>query len=54
MARRTETLILLITAVGGSFGTVFKETGVGDLLQQMNLGALDGISFTTYEIELLT
>ncbi|PYF02055.1 GntP family permease [Ureibacillus chungkukjangi] len=32
--------ILLITAAGGSFGTVIKETGVGDLLQQMDLGAL--------------
>ena len=32
--------ILLITAAGGSFGTVIKETGVGDLLQKMDLGAL--------------
>ncbi|BDH61626.1 gluconate transporter [Lysinibacillus sp. PLM2] len=32
--------ILLITAAGGSFGTVIKETGVGDMLQQMDLGAL--------------
>ena len=32
--------ILLITAAGGSFGTVIKETGVGDLLQEMDLGAL--------------
>lgn len=32
--------ILLITAAGGSFGTVIKETGVGDMLQQMELGAL--------------
>ena len=32
--------ILLITAAGGSFGTVIKETGVGDMLQQMDLGSL--------------
>ena len=32
--------ILLITAAGGSFGTVIKETGVGDMLQEMDLGAL--------------
>ncbi|MFP3918448.1 GntP family permease [Lysinibacillus telephonicus] len=32
--------ILLITASGGSFGTIIKETGVGDLLQQMDLGSL--------------
>lgn len=32
--------ILLITAAGGSFGTIIKETGVGDLLQQMDLGSL--------------
>lgn len=32
--------ILLITAAGGSFGTVIKETGVGDMLQKMDLGAL--------------
>ena len=32
--------ILLITAAGGSFGTVIKETGVGDMLQNMDLGAL--------------
>ena len=32
--------ILLITAAGGSFGTIIKETGVGDMLQQMDLGAL--------------
>ena len=32
--------ILLITAAGGSFGTIIKETGVGDMLQQMDLGSL--------------
>ncbi len=32
--------ILLITAAGGSFGTVIKETGAGDMLQQMDLGSL--------------
>lgn len=32
--------ILLITAAGGSFGTVIKETGIGDMLQQMDLGSL--------------
>ena len=32
--------ILLITAAGGSFGTVIKETGVGEMLQNMDLGAL--------------
>ena len=32
--------ILLITAAGGSFGTVIKETGVGDMLQEMDLGSL--------------
>lgn len=32
--------ILLITAAGGSFGTIIKETGVGDILQQMDLGSL--------------
>ena len=32
--------ILLITAAGGSFGTIIKETGVGDLLQEMDLGSL--------------
>ncbi len=32
--------ILLITAAGGSFGTVIKETGVGEILQQMDLGTL--------------
>lgn len=32
--------ILLITGAGGSFGTIIKETGVGDMLQQMDLGSL--------------
>jgi len=32
--------ILLITAAGGSFGTIIKETGVGDMLQEMDLGSL--------------
>ena len=32
--------ILLITAAGGSFGTIIKETGVGDMLQKMDLGSL--------------
>ncbi|MER2038507.1 MAG: GntP family permease [Solibacillus sp.] len=32
--------ILLITGAGGAFGTVIKNTGVGDQLQQMDLGAL--------------
>lgn len=32
--------ILLITAAGGSFGTIIKETGVGEMLQQMDLGTL--------------
>ncbi|WP_342600300.1 GntP family permease [Psychrobacillus sp. FSL H8-0483] len=32
--------ILLITGAGGSFGTVIKNSGVADLLQQMDLGAL--------------
>ena len=32
--------ILLITAAGGSFGTIIKETGVGEMLQQMDLGSL--------------
>ena len=32
--------ILLITAAGGSFGTIIKETGIGELLQEMDLGAL--------------
>lgn len=30
--------ILLITGAGGSFGTVIKNAGVGDLLQKMDLG----------------
>lgn len=32
--------ILLITGAGGSFGTVIKNSGVADQLQQMDLGAL--------------
>lgn len=32
--------ILLITGAGGAFGTVIKNTGVGDKLQQMDLGVL--------------
>ena len=32
--------ILLITGAGGAFGTVIKNSGVADLLQQMDLGAL--------------
>lgn len=32
--------ILLITGAGGAFGTVIKNTGVGDQLQQMDLGVL--------------
>lgn len=32
--------ILLITAAGGSFGTIIKETGVGQMLQEMDLGSL--------------
>lgn len=32
--------ILLITGAGGSFGTIIKETGVGEMLQQMDLGSL--------------
>lgn len=32
--------ILLITGAGGAFGTVIKNTGVGDKLQEMDLGAL--------------
>lgn len=30
--------ILLITGAGGSFGTVIKNAGVGDILQEMDLG----------------
>lgn len=32
--------ILLITAAGGSFGTIIKETGIGEMLQKMDLGSL--------------
>ncbi|MCM3723340.1 GntP family permease [Solibacillus isronensis] len=32
--------ILLITGAGGAFGTVIKNTGVGDKLQEMDLGVL--------------
>lgn len=32
--------ILLITGAGGAFGTVIKNTGVAELLQTMDLGAL--------------
>lgn len=32
--------ILLITGAGGAFGTVIKNSGVADQLQQMDLGAL--------------
>jgi GntP family gluconate:H+ symporter len=32
--------ILLITGAGGAFGTVIKNTGVAELLQNMDLGAL--------------
>ena len=32
--------ILLITAAGGSFGTIIKETGVGQMLQEMDLDSL--------------
>ena len=32
--------ILLITGAGGAFGTVIKNTGVAELLQEMDLGAL--------------
>ncbi|MFX3673395.1 MAG: GntP family permease [Paenisporosarcina sp.] len=32
--------ILLITGAGGAFGTVIKNTGVAELLQDMDLGAL--------------
>ncbi|MFL0504330.1 GntP family permease [Ureibacillus sp. 179-F W5.1 NHS] len=32
--------ILLITGAGGSFGTIIKETGVGEMLQEMDLGSL--------------
>ena len=31
--------ILLITGAGGSFGTVIKNSGVGDLIQEMDLSA---------------
>ena len=32
--------ILLITGAGGSFGTVIKNSGVADILQEMDLGVL--------------
>ena len=32
--------ILLITGAGGSFGTVIKDSGVGDLIQKMDLSAI--------------
>lgn len=34
--------ILLITGAGGAFGSVIKTTGVGEVLQQINFGALTG------------
>jgi GntP family gluconate:H+ symporter len=38
--------ILLITGAGGAFGTVIKNTGVAELLQKMDLGALStGVLF---------
>lgn len=38
--------ILLITGAGGAFGTIIKNTGVADILQSMDLGALSqGVLF---------
>lgn len=39
-ALKEATPILLITGAGGAFGTVIKNTGVAELLQNMDLGAL--------------